>query len=97
MTESTHKIAQNTKDALEMQETYKDKPHGWVQWNCTDVCMDVYCKCGCHSHVDAGFAYNVKCPNCGTIYMCNGHIEFIELIESPKNTVVEAEAEAPEE
>lgn len=24
-----------------------DKPHGWIQWKGTDVCVDIYCKCGC--------------------------------------------------
>lgn len=85
------KIAKNQDSAWEMQETYKDKPHGWIQWKGTDVCMDIHCKCGELSHVDASFTYNVKCPSCGTVYMCNGHIELIELIEEPENCVVTGE------
>ena len=85
------KKAKNSDEAWNIQETYIGLPHGWIQWKGTDVCMDVYCKCGCHSHIDADFVYfvyNVKCPECGTVYMCNGHIELIELNEEPENCVV---------
>ena len=83
-----NKKAKNRDEAWEMQEMYKDKPHGWVQWKGTDVCMDVHCKCGHHSHIDADFAYFVKCPKCGTVYMCNGHIELIEVEQEPDNCVI---------
>jgi len=75
------KTCKNEKEAWEIQETYKDKPHGWIQWKGTEVCMDVTCKCGEQFHIDAGFAYAVKCPYCGTLYMCNGHIQMIECEE----------------
>lgn len=84
---SANKKAATSEDAWNIQETYKNKPHGWVQWKGTDVCMDIHCKCGCMSHVDAGFAYHVKCPECGAVYMCNGHIELIELEQEPENCV----------
>ena len=35
------KKALNASEAWEVQETYKGKPHGWVQWKGTDVCMDI--------------------------------------------------------
>lgn len=73
------KKAKTSEEAWKIQEKYEGLPHGWVQWKGTDVCMDVYCKCGYHSHIDASFAYNVKCPKCGTIYDVNGHVEFIEI------------------
>jgi hypothetical protein len=76
--------------AWKIQKTY-DGPHGWIQWKGTDVCMDIQCKCGYMSHVDAEFAYNVKCPECGTVYMCNGHIELIEIEQEPDDCVVEGE------
>ena len=82
------KKAKNRSEAWDMQERYSGKPYGWVQWKGTDVCMDVHCKCGYMSHIDSDFAYNVKCPKCGTVYMCNGHIEFIELVEEPETCVV---------
>jgi hypothetical protein len=83
-----NKKAINTDEALKIQEQYEGRPHGWVQWKGTDVCMDVYCKCGHHSHIDAYFAYHVKCPKCGTVYMCNGHIELIEVEQAPENGVI---------
>lgn len=68
----------------EEQETDERKPHGFIQWKGTDVCMDIHCKCGHLSHIDGEYAYNVKCPKCGTVYMCNGNIELIELEQEPE-------------
>lgn len=82
------KTAKNSKEAWDMQETYAGNPHGWVQWKGTQVCMDVHCQCGHLSHIDADFAYFVKCPKCATVYMCNGHIELIKLEEEPDSFVV---------
>ena len=56
----------------------KTDPHGWIQWKGTDVCMDVHCKCGHHSHIDGDFIYFLECPKCGTVYELNGHIQLIE-------------------
>lgn len=85
------KKAKTSEEAWEIQETYEGKPHGWVQWKGTEVCMDVHCKCGAHIHIDADFAYHVKCPHCGTVYMCNGHIELIEIEVDPDSCVVRPE------
>jgi hypothetical protein len=83
----TGKKARTTDDAWNIQETYEGKPHGWVQWKGTNVCMDLHCKCGAHCHIDDDFVYHWKCPHCSTVYMCNGHIEMIELEIEPKNCV----------
>lgn len=85
------KKTKTTKDAWIIQEQYKDHPHGWIQWKGTDVCMDLRCKCGETTHVDADFMYHVKCPLCGTVYFCNGHIELIELEVEPENCVIMAQ------
>ena len=82
------KQAKNEKEAFELEEKHKNKPHGWIQWKGTDVCMDIHCECGCHSHIDAEFAYNVQCPKCKRMYHCNGHIELIAIGEEPKNCLV---------
>ena len=87
------KKAKNTHEAFGIGDKYEGKPHGWIQWKGTDVCMDIHCKCGAHCHVDAEFAYNVKCMECGTVYACNGHIELIELEEEPDYCLVEAHDE----
>ena len=86
-----NKVAKTRQEAWDLQDTHEGKPHGWIQWKGTGVCMDVHCKCGKHSHVDAEFAYSVQCPHCGTIYKCNGHIELIELEYIP-DLIVEAMA-----
>ena len=83
----SHKIAKDAEEAWSMQETYEGKPHGWIQWKGTNVCMDVHCVCGAHLHFDADFTYHVKCFHCQRVYMCNGHIELIELQKEPKNCV----------
>lgn len=82
------KTASDREEAWEIQEKYKDLPHGWIQWKGTRVCMDIHCKCGHMSHIDEDFAYHVKCPACGAVYFCNGHIELIQLDEEPKHNVV---------
>ena len=83
------KTAKDSRAAFKMQERYEGAPHGWIQWKGTDVCMDIYCVCGKHSHIDEQFAYHVKCPACHRVYSCNGHIEFILLEEPPELCVVE--------
>ena len=83
-----NKKAKNTDEAFSIQEQYEGKPHGFIKWKGTAVCADIYCKCGHSSHIDASFAYHVKCPNCGTVYQCNGHIELIELEQDPINCVI---------
>lgn len=85
------KKALNRDHAWVIQEQLKDIPHGYIQWKGTDVCMDIHCKCGSLLHVDAKFAYHVKCPYCETVYFCNGHIELIELTEEPSSCVIIAE------
>jgi hypothetical protein len=85
------KRAKDSDMAWEVQDFQEGKPHGWIQWKGTDVCMDVYCECGRHSHIDASFAYYVKCPECKKVYMCNGHIELIMIDKEPKECVIEGD------
>ena len=66
-------------EVWEAQDRHEGKPHGWIQWQGTNVCMDVYCECGHHSHVDDEFVFYVRCPACKRTYFCNGHIELIEI------------------
>lgn len=63
-------------------------PHGWIQWKGTEVCMDVYCLCGQHSHIDSDFTYHIKCPKCGQVYECDGNINLIPMDFEPKGTQV---------
>lgn len=74
-------------DALVTSE-WDDKPHCWIQWKGTNVCMDMYCVCGYHSHIHASFAYTVQCPECKRVFSPNAYIELIELTEEDNIHVV---------
>lgn len=50
------------------------RPHTFIQWKGTDVCMDFHCECGAHCHFDGDFAYVVKCPHCGTAWEMPCHV-----------------------
>jgi len=52
---------------------------GWIQWKGTDVCMDVHCVCGHHSHIDAAFFYNFECVACHRKYAVGQNVKLIEL------------------
>lgn len=92
MSEQKPLVAKDENEAWEIQTLQKDKPHGWIQWKGTDICMDVQCKCGHQNHIDGYFAYHVRCSACKTVYFCNGHIELIELEKEPDNCVLEEES-----
>jgi hypothetical protein len=85
------KIAKDADQAWQIEDKKENQPHAWIQWKGTDVCMDVYCECGSHSHIDGDFAYFIKCNNCGAIYSCNGHIEIIKLLKKPEGRILEEE------
>lgn len=51
------------------------RPYSYIQWKGTNVCMDCYCLCGKQFHIDADFAYAVKCPHCGQVYEMSANIE----------------------
>jgi hypothetical protein len=61
---------------------------GWIQWKGTEVCMDIHCKCGKMTHIDADFAYNVKCVYCGRIYACDPYVKLTELDAIPTTNIV---------
>lgn len=56
-------------------------PYAWIQWKGTDVCADIHCSCGHMSHIDASFAYYVKCPKCGQHYGLCGDIKLVPVSE----------------
>lgn len=58
---------------------FKEKPHGWIQWKGTEVCIDVHCACGAHGHIDAAFFYHYKCAACGKKYAVGANVALIEL------------------
>jgi len=55
------------------------RPHTFIQWKGTDVCMDVYCVCGDQFHIDADFAYAIQCPHCKRRYEMSTRVEMREM------------------
>lgn len=73
------RVTKTSDDATNL--LFKDKlnfPHGFAQWKGTDICMDIHCRCGYHSHVDGYFAHRVECPACHRTYVANFNIELVE-------------------
>lgn len=60
-------------------EAFKGKPHGWIQWKGTDVCIDLHCICGAHGHIDAEFFYHYECSACHRKYAVGMNVALIEL------------------
>lgn len=66
------------KDFSPIQTAIHDAPaRAWVQWKGTMLCADITCACGVGDHIDAQFAYTVKCAGCGQVYTLGSYIELI--------------------
>lgn len=63
-------------------------PHGSIQWKGTEVCMDVRCACGYHSHIDGEFLYYIQCPNCGQVYRTGMSVKLHAVDAAPNDFVV---------
>jgi hypothetical protein len=75
-----------------------ERPHAWIQWKGTDVCMDIRCECGEDIHFDGMFAYHIKCLGCGAVYECDGHIKLHKLDFEPEHTkCIETEPDEEDE
>ena len=75
--------------AKTLEDTFEEPspkiPHGVIQWKGTSVCMDLRCKCGATSHIDADFLYSVKCPRCLACYAVKPYVELVQLIVVPRD------------
>lgn len=61
---------------------------GWIQWKGTQACIDLYCKCGFHGHVDSDmFFYRAFCPACNRQFLVGQNIKLIEL--TPEEAAVD--------
>lgn len=40
----------------------------FIQWKGTEVCLDFWCACGFDGHLDAMFAYQLRCTGCGRVW-----------------------------
>jgi hypothetical protein len=64
-----------------------ENPIGYIQWKGTDVCMDCYCLCGEHFHIDGYFCYYVTCLKCKQIYEVSEYIHLRPIESVPKGHV----------
>jgi hypothetical protein len=55
------------------------RPHAFIQWKGSNVCMDLYCPCGDQFHIDADFTYAVQCPHCKRRFEMSSMIEMREM------------------
>ncbi len=46
----------------------------YVQWKGTDICADLHCDCGHHTHVCGDFMYTAMCEKCEQHYRLDEHI-----------------------
>lgn len=58
--------------------TKLEPPCGWIQWKGTEVCCDIRCPCGRHSHIDAEFAYYFRC-GCGQLYAMGAYVKLVPI------------------
>lgn len=65
---------------------FDKQTYGWIQFKGTDICIDIHCECGYHSHFDGYFMYYIRCPRCKLVWEANGHIQFHK---SPEVTHIE--------
>ncbi len=80
-------------DEVYSQDTdVEDKPHGWIQWKGTDVCIDLRCECGHHGHFDGDFFYFFECPECKRKYAVGSNVLLIPLTEEQAEFVVGSHA-----
>lgn len=65
------------------RRTVVEGPHAWIQWKGTNVCADIHCDCGHHSHIDEDFAYYVRCPKCHLVYAMGAYVKLVPLAGAP--------------
>lgn len=66
----------------ESQLRPKGEAYGSIQWKGTDVCIDIHCPCGAHSHIDAEFLYFFRCAKCYTAYAVGSTVRLFPLDSS---------------
>ena len=62
------------------EEERPEGAHGTIQWKGTQVCVDLHCTCGTHSHVDAEFFYRFKCPHCRKCFFVGNVVQLTEAL-----------------
>lgn len=86
------------KEILELDGVHvKGKPHGWIQWKGTDVCIDLHCACGERFHFDGDFLYYVQCPGCERVYAVGSNVILHELTLEQAKLVEPKQVDATDE
>lgn len=73
-------MACNYEEIYSPEDQIKQKPHGWIQWKGTDVCIDIHCECGESSHYDGEFMYAVECPHCERQWVVGQCVQLIPFL-----------------
>lgn len=68
-----------TQVQIKMRGPFEGEPSTFIQWKGTDVCMDLDCVCGFHSHRDRDFCYSVKCPGCDQIWRLGTQVQLVRI------------------
>ncbi len=74
------------------EQAFDGKPHGWIQWKGTNVCIDLHCACGAHLHCacgahlhyDGDFLYYFICPHCERLWEMGTHMPMYEVPASER-------------
>ncbi len=67
---------------------FAGRPHGWIQWKGTNVCIDLHCSCGEHLHYDGDFLYYFLCPHCDKLWEMGTHIPIYEVAADKRSEVL---------
>jgi hypothetical protein len=49
-------------------------PHGRIQWQGTEVCIDLLCSCGTRWHEDEEGLFETICPSCQQWYVIDPYV-----------------------
>jgi hypothetical protein len=66
-----------------VHEGWPARGMGRIQWNGTNVCIDVLCACGASGHIDGDFVYYVRCKACKRTFALNPQVRMVEVAFEP--------------
>lgn len=85
-TDLIHREFDKSRDA-DLAMIGEEPPSAYIQWKGTDVCMDVYCECGCSCHVHGEFVYMYRCPNCKATFVVGSRVRLYRMPEDASAAV----------
>ncbi len=72
-------------------DTQDGVAHIFLQWKGTEACMDIWCECGSGMHLDAGLVYQLKCMDCGALYLLPSSLPLQKITEPVAGLAVPVE------